>query len=1638
MDSGAFVLLFPVGACDRRIVRIAGDAPLDGPKAAQVHREPRPARRPVTRDLDSHNTGKTPLRAAASPSVRAGAVLSLVVIVAGAAILFLPSVSAADDSAFPVAGTNLPIRKACTSPDGGAWTDKTGAAESVVVADVTIGKDGFGIGNGYVVYGMARPFSKLGLDIATAGTVGTSGWEYWNGAWTALSPSVDGTNEFRSSGARTMTFVPPGDWAATTVDATTCTGSYYFVRSVTETSYVVNPAATSISATMINLKVQVNDELGNVLTGIELGAFTVTGGSTNTVFAFNDLGAGAYEFALHGVPSAGGYDQNYNVAAAKDGFVTSSALATGSLSDALMDRTGSPLSLPFGFRVTSVQREGLDDALPGATVTTGDDFATTCTASSGAYYCPIPLEDTRLVIRVAKDGYVTNEEVSFETDRISATDGQVEAAVDRVQYAYAVTSVLTQLGDSLGGVTLRAGNVQGTTCDEAAGAWYCAVPLADTTLTIEAAKDGYVTYTGTSFLTDRTTAAQAQVTQVVTGVPFAVVAAVTNEIAGGLTGATVTTGNGFGVACTASGSSYYCAVPLAHTERSVRVAKDGFVTFTALDAYLDRTAATDAQRAPAVSGVEYALRVRVQDSGYDISGVTVAVGDSFNVACSASGIRYYCAIPVAHTERSIRLQKDGHVETAVANGYVDRTAATDARSDVSQDGFDFAVKVTLTDELGATLSGATVTAGDGLSISCLADLVEVNFYQCPVPLAHTATTVQAAKDGYVTHTAAGSFTDRTAATDAQTTFTVTDVPFAVKVTVADEILGALVGATVTTGDAFAVTCTASGAAYYCAVPLAHTARDVRTALDGYVTKTVADAFADRTVATDAQRTVAVASVQFAFKVTGATDELAAALSSMTVATGDAFGTACTESGGAWYCPVPVAHTGVGVRGTKPGYLTLTENFAADRVAATDAQQSRALAGVAFSLRITLDTETSLVSVTFEKKVGAGAYAAAPPVSTVGNVGYFAQTAAEADVVYRFSKYGGSGDTGAAFTTSDAGPAVAVTKSLRAPLTEATVAAADPYVASVTDYTFRFTAQHAWPADGTIKITFPADVVPGTPTATIAGAAGTLTVAVAGQDVVLTRAGGALLPAGTPFQVTLSPYTNPSTAATSGAFALQVRTAGALVLDEGTAPGLATLSRASGGGGGGGGSGSTSASSAGAALAASAASPSHAAGTWSSATSIVVAWKPITDAAGYSWSLDGQPDDVIDGMDSTVTFKDVGDGVHDVRIKAITYYRTWSDVVTVGGLQVDTAPPSVSLEAFNGGGRIITLSWAATDKASGVGAVEVWMVEPGAPPRILAQDAPAKGSLAFTGETGKSYSFFAVATDRAGHATPARATDDPAAQANVESSDAVASPDARAALAQAVGMDLIEELRAADHDADGRFDAFRDGNGALRSLHLATMADGVQAFVVEHAGRAVALWLPATNTVVPLSDVTAEPVASAMDVTELRSLRFTASGEGWRLIRIPGTSGSLERVLRADGSEVPTGRIWQAEGVTFVLDEVGQEFVVVLAQSAVPVPSNEFTGYAVAGLVAFGAVAFAIRMSHKRRALRSAPVRAFTLGARAKPVVPAPSRTTYRQPFQVPDEPVVRVAITRRTARGAAGLAVAAMVMPDASSGTRKP
>ena len=127
--------------------------------------------------------------------------------------------------------------------DGGIQSDETIAANNATANDMTL-LPAVPVVNDAYYFGYSSTFPKIRLNQGTAGAgTWTIVWEYWNGvAWPGLSNVNDGSNGFRASGIKFITFDVPVDWALTTI----LTMNLYWVRArvAAYTSVTTQPKGT--------------------------------------------------------------------------------------------------------------------------------------------------------------------------------------------------------------------------------------------------------------------------------------------------------------------------------------------------------------------------------------------------------------------------------------------------------------------------------------------------------------------------------------------------------------------------------------------------------------------------------------------------------------------------------------------------------------------------------------------------------------------------------------------------------------------------------------------------------------------------------------------------------------------------------------------------------------------------------------------------------------------------------------------------------------------------------------------------------------------------------------------------------------------------------------------------------------------------------------------------------------------------------------------------------------------------------------------------------------------------------------------------------------------------------------------------
>ena len=681
------------------------------------------------------------------------------------------------------------------------------------------------------------------------------------------------------------------------------------------------------------LRVEVEDELGNVLTGA-----TVAQNGGSAVGCTEDGATGIYYCAvLDGETTA--------VTAAMAGYVTRTAATAGNAAVAgpqiVQDLTdGSGNEVQFTLRV-NVEDE-IGTVLTGATVAQNGGSSTACTedGATGIYYCPVPNTETTAVT-ASKTGYVTS---TVATAGAAATAGPqivqdlTDGSGSEVQFTLRV-DVEDELGNVISGATVAQSVGSTVTCTEegVTGFYYCAVPDTEAT-DVTAAKAGYVT----SSVATAGAAAEAgpQVVQDLTDgsgdeMLFTLRVEAEDELGNVFTGGTVAQSGGSAVSCTEDGATgfYYCPVP--DTEATdVTAALDGYVTASVASAGAAAAAGPQVvQDLTDGTGNEvlFTLVVQAEDElGNVFTGGTVAQSVGSAVGCTEDGATgfYYCPVP----------NGEATDVTAAMAGYVTRSAATAGNAaaagpqitqnltDGTGNEVQFTLRVNVEDELGNVLTGATVAQSVGSTVGCTEDGA-TGFYYCAVPDGE-ATDVTAALAGYVTASVATA--GNAAVAGPQVVQDLTDgsgneVQFTLRVNAENEIGGVLTGATVSQNGGSGVACTEDGATgiFFCPVPNTETTA-ISVSKTGYISSNVATAGAAATAGPQVVQDLTDGGgneILFTLRVE-VEDELGNVINSATVAQNGGTGVSCAEDAatGIYYCAAPDGET-TAVTAAKAGYVT---------------------------------------------------------------------------------------------------------------------------------------------------------------------------------------------------------------------------------------------------------------------------------------------------------------------------------------------------------------------------------------------------------------------------------------------------------------------------------------------------------------------------------------------------------------------------------------------------------------------------------------------------------------------------------------------------------------------------------------------
>lgn len=564
----------------------------------------------------------------------------------------------------------------------------------------------------YLYIGSHTVFDAVEFDISTAGSTSRFcipschhyDFEYYNGetdSWASLD-YTDNTNNFETAGEATWEFEVPDAWDTDGTKTTVNGQTLFWVRVSLNTNTSVT---TTPEAAEIGLRAY------NLELTVEDELGNPIEGMVSEDFTINggtDNGLENFREMGDGVYqmalNGGLTDSNYNVVSAENGFVDR-ATSTGSLATIKEEVTA---SMTYSHKVRVTNEDGTlitpDTAVVNAVIPPEE---VTCEISGSSAYCPLTtIEDgtsttSLATITLTKSGY-EDLTVELSDERDDGGDAQVLTTVEMVESEEPTTT---------GYFTLSVENEDGdelTTLTESD----FTVSGGTVNTVVDFTNNGDGTYTFE--LATGTADANYDIEIDESGYDSETVAT------GTLTTATTTTGSVVLEFSTSSSTTGYLEVTVTNEDADelTNLVRSNFTV----------TGGTDNR----IYGF-----TNNNDGSYILELATGNADNNYSVAVT----------------------KDGYVSDDLTTDEIGTGTTERAIS------LDFAYKITVTDEDGNDLSGASVKAGD-LATTC--QYMGSGEYGCAVPLGESDYGYRVSLSGYITEN--GSFfSDRTSHSDAQMT-----------------------------------------------------------------------------------------------------------------------------------------------------------------------------------------------------------------------------------------------------------------------------------------------------------------------------------------------------------------------------------------------------------------------------------------------------------------------------------------------------------------------------------------------------------------------------------------------------------------------------------------------------------------------------------------------------------------------------------------------------------------------------------------------------------------------------------------------------------------------------------------------------
>ena len=290
--------------------------------------------------------------------------------------------------------------------DGSDYRNQTGAAQTPDLGDIFLGRDAAPKNSAlYITMGHFEwnntAFNEMNINVTQVGINGEILWEYYAdpGGWLPLDV-IDETNGFTEPGWGKVTWDIPSDWIGNSINGK----SGLWVRARTTDSFGQPPYGGQIEVMAYNLRVKVLDNAGQGFEGLDQHNFIMSDLTDDNVYGIREIGGGVYELAV----STAGIDTDGMLDVSIAGWASSGAIATGILSNRLVDLTDMPFEMTPGHGVSAAY--SMVTATPGSVIANGT--ATAMITVSARDPEDNPLEGVNVTLITGHDAIITPGEAA--------------------------------------------------------------------------------------------------------------------------------------------------------------------------------------------------------------------------------------------------------------------------------------------------------------------------------------------------------------------------------------------------------------------------------------------------------------------------------------------------------------------------------------------------------------------------------------------------------------------------------------------------------------------------------------------------------------------------------------------------------------------------------------------------------------------------------------------------------------------------------------------------------------------------------------------------------------------------------------------------------------------------------------------------------------------------------------------------------------------------------------------------------------------------------------------------------------------------------------------------------------------------